>query len=312
MNGENITPAGLVEHEATYVSNKELKGMRKVDVSETNIKDGETLEIRVRNIFETEGNWSVYVEADKIKAQNKTYNYDINKKATVNLDYDYKDKIVNIKHNLEIKKVSISPFASKITIKEKASTLFENWTPILGYRFALFDENNKSLDIIDKGGSGLDENGEITQSYEFLKANKDTKSLTLVPIKFDKNIEKQDLKPQSIDNLPIIFETSEYGKIVFEDIKISDKEIKYTYYKDGVVPYYPNFWFYDKYGNEIQVSSLIKESIDRHTGRYTVILKLEGQENDIKDIKSINKVSTFMNNNMTLRYDQQIKIDLNK
>lgn len=312
MNGENITPAGFVEHEATYVSNKELKGMRKVDVSETNIKDGETLEIRVRNIFETEGNWSVYVEADKIKAQNKTYNYDINKKAAVNLDYDYKDKIVNIKHNLEIKKVSISPFASKITIKEKASTLFEDWRPILGYSFALFDENNKSLDVIDKGGSGLDENGEITQSYEFLKANKDTKSLTLVPIEFDTRIEKQDLKPQSIDNLPITFETSEYGKIVFEDIKISDKEIKYTYYKDGVVPYYPNFWFYDKYGNEIQVSSLIKESIDRHTGRYTVILKLEGQENDIKEIKSINKVSTFMNNNMTLRYDQQIKIDLNK
>lgn len=312
INGENITPAGFVEHEATYVSNKELKGMRKVDVSETNIKNGETLEIRVRDIFGKKGNWSVYVEADKIKAQNQTYNYDINKKATVNLDYDYEDKIVNIKHYLDIKKVSISPFASKITIKEKASTFFENWTPMLGNTFALFDENNKSLDIIDKGGSGPDENGESEESYEFLKADKDTKSLTLVPIEFDTRIENQDLEPQSIDNLPITFETSEYGKIIFEDIQISDKEIKYTYYKDGVVPYYPNFWFYDKHGNEIQVSSLIKESIDRHTGRYTVIRKLEGLENDVKEIKSINKVSTFTDSNMKLRYDQQVKVDLKK
>lgn len=122
--------------------------------SKKNIKNGETLEIKVRDIFGKKGNWSVYVEADKIKAQNQTYNYDINKKATVNLDYDYEDKIVNIKHYLDIKKVSISPFASKITIKEKASTFFENWTPMLGNTFALFDENNKSLDIIDKGGSG--------------------------------------------------------------------------------------------------------------------------------------------------------------
>ena len=63
----------------------------------------------------------------------------------------------------------------------------------------------------------------------------------------------------------MVFETSEYGKVVIEDIKITDTEIKYTYYKDGVVPGYPTLWFYDEEGDEIDISSSVKESLDRHT-----------------------------------------------
>ena len=143
-----------------------------------------------------------------------------------------------------------------------------------------------------------------------IKADKDTKSLTLVPISFDNSIENKELEPQSIGNLPIVFETSEYGKVVIEDIKITDTEIKYTYYKDGVVPGYLTLWFYDEEGDEIDISSSVKESLDRHTGRYTTILKLEGYENDISKIRKIKKVSTFSHSDMKLLYDQQIKIDL--
>ena len=107
-----------------------------------------------------------------------------------------------------------------------------------------------------------------------------------------------------------VFETSEYGKIVIEDIKITDTEIKYTYYKDGVVPGYLTLWFYDEEGDEIDISSSIKESLDRHTGRYTTILKLEGYENDISKIRKIKKVSTFSHSDMKLLCNQQIKIDL--
>ena len=139
---------------------------------------------------------------------------------------------------------------------------------------------------------------------------KDTKLLTLVPISFAHSVENKELEPQSIGNLPIVFETSEYGKVVIEDIKITDTEIKYTYYKDGVVPGYLTLWFYDEEGDEIDISSSVKESLDRHTGRYTTILKLEGYENDISKIRKIKKVSTFSHSDMKLLYDQQIKIDL--
>lgn len=166
------------------------------------------------------------------------------------------------------------------------------------------------MDIVDKGGFAAGPSTKIfTSSVEFLKADKDTKSLTLVPISEYENIEENMLEPQSIDKLPIVFKVSDYGSIVIEEIEITDKEIKYTFSKDGVIPYYPSFEFYDEEGNEIQVGGRVTESLDRHAGRYTVRLKLDGKNNDISKIK---KISTRSDRDIKLLYDQKIKINLEK
>ena len=303
MDGERIEESsGIIEHEATYISENELKGMQKIDVSSVNIDN---------NIFGIEGNWEISLKVDKLKSVNNTYNYNVNKDYTINQTYDYNNEKIDIKHNINVEKVTISPLANTIRINEKPTKVFKDWTPMLGNSFALFDDKNNSLDVLDKGGSGVNtKTGIASNSYEFLKADKDTKLLTLVPISFAHSVENKELEPQSIGNLPIVFETSEYGKVVIEDIKITDTEIKYTYYKDGVVPGYLTLWFYDEEGDEIDISSSVKESLDRHTGRYTTILKLEGYENDISKIRKIKKVSTFSHSDMKLLYDQQIKIDL--
>ena len=310
MDGERIEESsGIIEHEATYISENELKGMQKIDVSSVNIDNNDEIVFRVNNIFGIEGNWEISLKVDKLKSVNNNYN--VNKDYTINQTYDYNNEKIDIKHNINVEKVTISPLANTIRINEKPTKVFKDWTPMLGNSFALFDDKNNSLDVLDKGGSGVNtKTGIASNSYEFLKADKDTKSLTLVPISFDNSIENKELEPQSIGNLPIVFETSEYGKVVIEDIKITDTEIKYTYYKDGVVPGYLTLWFYDEEGDEIDISSSVKESLDRHTGRYTTILKLEGYENDISKIRKIKKVSTFSHSDMKLLYDQQIKIDL--
>lgn len=310
MDGERIEESsGIIEHEATYISENELKGMQKIDVSSVNIDNNDEIVFRVNNIFCIEGNWEISLKVDKLKSVNNNYN--VNKDYTINQTYDYNNEKIDIKHNINVEKVTISPLANTIRINEKPTKVFKDWTPMLGNSFALFDDKNNSLDVLDKGGSGVNtKTGIASNSYEFLKADKDTKSLTLVPISFDNSIENKELEPQSIGNLPIVFETSEYGKVVIEDIKITDTEIKYTYYKDGVVPGYLTLWFYDEEGDEIDISSSVKESLDRHTGRYTTILKLEGYENDISKIRKIKKVSTFSHSDMKLLYDQQIKIDL--
>ena len=310
MDGERIEESsGIIEHEATYISENELKGMQKIDVSSVNIDNNDEIVFRVNNIFCIEGNWEISLKVDKLKSVNNNYN--VNKDYTINQTYYYNNEKIDIKHNINVEKVLISPLANTIRINEKPTKVFKDWTPMLGNSFALFDDKNNSLDVLDKGGSGVNtKTGIASNSYEFLKADKDTKSLTLVPISFDNSIENKELEPQSIGNLPIVFETSEYGKVVIEDIKITDTEIKYTYYKDGVVPGYLTLWFYDEEGDEIDISSSVKESLDRHTGRYTTILKLEGYENDISKIRKIKKVSTFSHSDMKLLYDQQIKIDL--
>ena len=273
MDGERIEESsGIIEHEATYISENELKGMQKIDVSSVNIDNNDEIVFRVNNIFCIEGNWEISLKVDKLKSVNNNYN--VNKDYTINQTYDYNNEKIDIKHNINVEKVLISPLANTIRINEKPTKVFKDWTPMLGNSFALFDDKNNSLDVLDKGGSGVNtKTGIASNSYEFLKADKDTKSLTLVPISFDNSIEN-------------------------------------TYYKDGVVPGYLTLWFYDEEGDEIDISSSVKESLDRHTGRYTTILKLEGYENDISKIRKIKKVSTFSHSDMKLLYDQQIKIDL--
>ena len=310
IDGKNITPPGLVEHEAKYISNNELKGMRKIDVSNVNIENNREIEIRTNEIFHVEGNWSVSLKVDKSKSTEETYVYNIDKDFTINKEYDNKGKKINAKHEINIDKVTISPLASKIIINEKPVKISNDWYSTIGNYFALFDEKGNSLDIVDKGGFAAGPSTKIfTSSVEFLKADKDTKSLTLVPISEYENIEENMLEPQSIDKLPIVFKVSDYGSIVIEEIEITDKEIKYTFSKDGVIPYYPSFEFYDEEGNEIQVSGRVTESLDRHTGRYIVRLKLDGKNNDISKIK---KISTCSDRDIKLLYDQKIKINLEK
>lgn len=136
--------------------------------------------------------------------------------------------------------------------------------------------------------------------------------MTLVPISYDENIKDKMLKPQSIDNLPIVFETSKYGKVVIEDIQITDKEIRYTYYKDGVVRGYPHLYFFDENDKEIQFDIHLKESLDRHTGRYTTIFDIGNSKKNTSKIKDIKKVSTYTDNSMNLLYNQQMKFNLVK
>jgi hypothetical protein len=313
IGGESIVPGGTIEHEATYISDKELKGIQKIDVSYINMKNNIDVEFRVNEIFETEGNWKISTKINKSEAISQTHNYKVNKNFKFNEILDYNGKKINVKHKVNVEKVIISPLANKILINEKINKRFEEWDPIMGNRFALFDENGKSLDVVDKGETGVDpRTGIATNSYEFLKANKDTKSLTLVPISYDENIENKMLEPQSIDNLPIVFETSKHGKVVIEDIQITDKEIRYTYYKDGVAPSYPHLYFFDENDKEIQFNIHLKESLDRHTGRHTTIFNIGNSKKNISKIKNIKKVSTYTNSNMNLLYDQQMKFDLIK
>ncbi|MGL5714620.1 MAG: DUF4179 domain-containing protein [Paraclostridium sp.] len=312
IDGKSIVPSGMIEHEATYTSDYELKGMRKIDVSNVDIKDNAEIEFKINEIFNVEGNWSINTKIDKSKSLEETHKYNINKDYTINNTFNYNGEKIDIKHKINIGKITISPLASKIVIKEKQTKTIANGEIMLGNGFALFDEKGNSLDIIDKGFTGYNPVTKLaTNSIEFIKASKDTKSLTLVP-RSGKEVENKMLEPQEISKFPLTFEVSEYGKLVVEDIKITDKEIEYTYYKDGVVPGSPWFWFYDEDGNEVSVDSNIKESLDRGTGRYTTILNLEGYNNDISQIRKINQISTFSQDDLKLLYDQQIKIDLVK
>ena len=110
MDGERIEESsGIIEHEATYISENELKGMQKIDVSSVNIDNNDEIVFRVNNIFGIEGNWEISLKVDKLKSVNNTYNYNVNKDYTINQTYDYNNEKIDIKHNINVEKVTISP-----------------------------------------------------------------------------------------------------------------------------------------------------------------------------------------------------------
>lgn len=314
INGKDIIHSGPIESEATFSSYNELKGMNKIDVSYIKIDDNMNVKFKIDEIFGIKGNWSVNTKIDKSKAQNDTYRYELDKDFVLNKKYKIDGKNKQIKNNVNIERVIISPLANKIVINEKVKGADSEWDPIMMSSFALFDQDGKSLDVIDKGGNGTGIFGIATNSIEFLKADKNTKSLTLVPFDYNEHITESILDPQSIDNLPIKFKTSEYGNIVLEDIKITDKEIKYTYSKEGVSPFTQGgFLLFDENKNEILIDGgFSKIAIDRKTGKYTETINFEGYNVDKSLLKKVKNISTYTNNSTKLMYDQQMKIDLVK
>lgn len=315
IDNKSIINAGIIESEATFSSDNELKGMNKIDVSYIKIDDNINVKFTTDEIFNKEGNWSITAKIDKSKATKDTYRYELDKDFVLNKTYDIDGKIKRIKNNVNIERVIISPLANKIFINEKIEGADADWDPIMMSNFALFDQDGKSLDVIDKGGSGTNSRtGIATNSIEFLKADKNTKSLTIVPFGYNEGAKESILDPQSIDNLPIKFKTSEYGNIVLEDIQITDKEIKCTYSKEGIYPFaHAEFSLFDENKNEISIGGgILKTAVDRKTGKYVETINFEGYNVDTSLLKKVKNISLYTTNSTKLLYDQQMKIDLVK
>ena len=304
------------EHEAVYISENELQGMQRINVSKYNIKNNFNLKIYTNEIFMQEGEWTASTNIDKSKVITETRKYNVNKNIEIkNKEYSVtEEKEFDVTHYLNIDKVIISPFGNEIVVKEKVDadfTKLDAISPIhLDSKFALVDENNNYLEIVGKGSIGHDSttNG-VTNSFEFKLKDKDIKSLRLVPIKYIGE-ENKILDIYDIDKLPITFEMNEYGKVRIEDIQIKGSKITYTYYIEGFVPYGPGLVFFDENEKEIGFSCSISENENKKTGRITTTINLEGYGNDLNLISKIKKVSTYNNTKMRLLYDEAIEINL--
>ncbi len=306
----------MQEYEAVYISEYELKGMQRINVSNYNIKNKFNLKIYTNEIFRQEGDWTVSINIDKSKTVTETKKYNVNKNIEIkNKEYSVtEEKEFDVTHYLNIDKVIISPFGNGIVVKEKVDadfTKLDAISPIfLDSEFALVDENNNYLDMVGKGVIGHDSttNG-VTNSFEFKLKDKDIKSLRLVPIKYIGE-ENKILDIYDIDKLPITFEMNEYGKVIIEDIQINDSKIIYTYYTEGFVPYESGLVFFDENEKEIGFSCSSSENKNKKTGRITTTINLEGYGNDLNAISKIKKVSTYNNTKMRLLYDEAIEINL--
>lgn len=303
-----------IQKEGKFISNNEMQGMVKYDVSKMEVKDGDNIKIKVDNIFKIKGDWEISTVVDKKKSDSETDNYNVDKSGKIRLNYYdlTKDKYVDVEHSINIEKVIMSPFANKIVIKESSDKKVDHFIPSIDGKFVLLDEDNKPLDIISGIGNYQDKvNQSITKSYEILGLDKEVKSLKLVPIQYNGDTYHKELEAQSIDNLPITFNTSKYGKIIIEDIKIEAEKLMLTYYKEGITARQP-ITFYDENGEDLNLGGYASTAINRKTGRFTQTYILKDMEEESPKLKKIKKVSTSTDLDFELLYNQQINIPLEK
>ena len=116
--------------------------------------------------------WYVCADVDKSAAKVESVTHDIG---------------VTLDSGIIIDKAVFSPFGNQIIVRTEAGgELDQDDTDhmlSLVDDFALFDENGTSLDILDTGAS-MAADGSSLNSFEFLKADVNTKKLTIVPTRY--------------------------------------------------------------------------------------------------------------------------------
>ena len=135
--------------------------------------------------------------------------------------------------------------------------------------------------ILSVNGDGSSRN-----SLEFLKANKDTKQLKFVPVKYSYNTEDCDTIFNSVGTYPIEYKINDYGKVIVTGIRITDGEIDIDYYKDGFVPYDPAFVLQNDNGENAEpgdkFSSTLYTDVNYETNSYTARYVFEAYDDNGK------------------------------
>lgn len=300
VNGKRVDSYSNPESEAKYIGSNKLEGIYRFDMSGIAIKENDKVELQTDNIFNTDGNWNVATNLDTSKTNVDSHIYKVNKKFTIG------------ETNYDIKEVIISPLGNKILLQtSELKDSNEVRQPLAG--FALMDDKGKILNTIDSESYGPDEKtGIATNSFEFIGADSSTKYLQAIPQEYIRFADSKMSEPKSINNLPLIFKTSEVGKIKIDSFKVTGDKIEFTYYKEGLVDNEICLDYFDKDGNEVEFCGLKDTYFDRKTGKYTETVNLNGYKHNEEKIKSISKISVYYVNDVKLLKDKAIKIELNK
>lgn len=237
LNGKQL--ASNIELQGYFSEDGKLKGMIRQNIISKKLSDNLKIDFLVQDAFGKNGNWRFKLELSKEEAMKDSKIVDVSKEFNV--------KYPNSEHNIKIEKVSITPFGNQIVISEKfvdgKANPFNN--------FALYDEKGNVLDKLD---TSITYSGrEASNGFEFLKANKDIKSLTIVPIYTYSDTTPKEINYNpivEINKFPLELKMSSKGSLIIETIEFGEDDTKIFYRKKGVVLYNPAFRILDKGNND--------------------------------------------------------------
>lgn len=339
INGQRLREDGRTDN-GYFADESTYKGVRKYNISSADISDKFKLEIfayaadssgadREPAAFEKiYGNKAETVtESEKSEIMYLFAELD---KSAVHIDSVTKNIDIPLQnpHNV-LERAVFSPFGNQLVIKSDCTGLDDGAADkVLSDidNFALFDENGKCLDLLNKGMS-WNASGISVNSFEFLKTDKNIKCLKVVPVKNIPNGGECGKIYKAAGEYPIEYKISDYGKIVITGVRIKDGEVDIDYYKDGFVMYDPEFLITDDNGEDIWQDNSNKwvNYVDvnymqnSYTARYVYEEyddnghKCSGLPADVKAesiSERVSRIGTFTYDDFTLDFDNAIIVDL--
>ncbi len=239
---------------------------------------------------------------------------------------------VTLDSGIILDKAVFSPFGNQIIVRTEAGgDLDEDSTDYLLRKvddFALFDENGTCLDMLNAGAS-MGADGSSLNSFEFLKADADTKKLTIVPTHYeepesDNRVTLTTVKLADI-TYPFTVE-SEHGKTVITDVRIYDGCVEIDYYIDGYVKYGPYFELLNDAGENAEPGGkfgcILNTEVHYDTNSYTDIYSYDAHDEngnripmgESESAEAIKKNFTTLEittvNGYVLEEDKAVTVDL--
>ena len=298
VNGKQLDTTGTVENETAMPDEYTLTGVRRIVLKEVLpdqfdlvLYDGGSSDI-------SQSNFQFEMSVDKSAVAVETLTVEPKQDFTVHFTgvNDIGDSYT-VNSNPRIERVSISPFGSTITLSERASAPMTN--------FVLRDDKGNYLPIISNGSVGSDI-GRATNTFEFLGADLDTKSVTLIPYLDDGRSHEV---TGSLDSLPLT-DGSENG-FTLESLEIGEKQAIATFSIRGAVDY-SNAQFSLFLADGTPLDTLADCYMDFSYDRENAlcITTIEYPDATPEQIAQITDVSFWQPNELTLLEDQAVTIDL--
>ena len=297
INGEALDTSGPIEKEAELVDEYTLTAVQRIILKETLpdqfdllLYDGGTSDIR-------NSNFQFEMSVDKSAVAVETLTVEPKQDFTVDISTEYQGEPIHLHYEPRIERVSISPFGSTITLSEAAVD------PLTS--FVLRDDKGNYLPVLYTGsvGGGI---GRSTNSFEFLGADLDTKSVTLIPY-LDEGRSHE--VTGSLDSLPLTDASA--GGFTLESLEIGEKQATATFSFRGALNYC-NAQFSLLLADGTPLDHLAECYMDFSYDRENAlcITTIEYPDATPEQISQITDVSFWQPNELILLEDQAVTIDL--
>lgn len=296
VNGKQLDTTGAIENEATMPDEYTLIGVHRIVLKEALPDQFDLLLYDSGSSDINDANFQFAMSVDKSTVAVETLTVEPKQDFTVDFSTEYDGQTFHMHYKPRIERVSISPFGSTITLSEQAEDPMTN--------FVLRDDKGNYLPVISNGsvGGGI---SRATNSFEFLGADLNTKSVTLIPCIGQYRLHEV---KGALDSLPLTDDST--GGYTLESLDVGEHRAVATFSFHGpITENNAQFFLLNADGTELDADCYIDYAYDRENS--LCITTIEYPDATPEQIAQLTSVCFWQpDDDLELLEDQAVTINL--